>query len=246
MNPPSDELLTDFMAGFYGYGNPRARWWFIGQEEGGAGSRPELSAHLEAWRDRGRKEFEDLEEFQTSKGVHKYFGTTPTFHPYWGRIARVLVCARGEARAPTLGRVLEVQGMEVGRASSTTCLAELLPLPKPNRTSWNYAEFSNLPSLADGDSYMDEVGAWRAAALRRRIEEVEPEAVFFGSTGAEFMPYWELIAGGPLERRRLMPRRFISLRRGRTIFVAMQNPSGSWPPNTYLEEIGRIVSEMRA
>jgi len=60
------------------------------------------------------------------------------------------------------------------------------------------------------------------------------------------MPFWESIADGAMERRKLMPRRYVSVRRDGTVFVAMQNPSGARPPHRYLEEVGRIVSVLRA
>jgi len=42
----NDEILEAFISGFYGCGNPGARLWFVGMEEGGGGSREQIARRL--------------------------------------------------------------------------------------------------------------------------------------------------------------------------------------------------------
>jgi hypothetical protein len=58
-----DQLLLDFMNAFYGYGNYKAPYWFIGMEEGGGDSFEEVTKRLSVWDRRGRRELEDAAEY---------------------------------------------------------------------------------------------------------------------------------------------------------------------------------------
>ena len=78
-----DALVTSFMSGFYGYGSYSANYWFVGMEEGGAGSAEEIVTHLEHWDRRGREELEDLRDFQVTKGNVDYFTGTPKLQGTW-------------------------------------------------------------------------------------------------------------------------------------------------------------------
>jgi hypothetical protein len=55
-----DQLLSEFVQNFYGYGNYSGQFWFIGMEEGGGNSFSEINTRLAVWANRGRNELEDL------------------------------------------------------------------------------------------------------------------------------------------------------------------------------------------
>ena len=44
----NDQLLTEFFQNFYGYGNYRGQFWFIGMEEGSGNSFSEINTRLSA------------------------------------------------------------------------------------------------------------------------------------------------------------------------------------------------------
>ncbi|MFL7892770.1 MAG: hypothetical protein AB8I56_11970, partial [Anaerolineales bacterium] len=64
----NDTLLEDFINRFFGYGNFKGKYWFIGMEEGGGNSLEEINRRLDAWDMRGRREVEDVADY------HRAFG----------------------------------------------------------------------------------------------------------------------------------------------------------------------------
>ncbi len=55
MHKFDDELLSDFINGFWGYGSNNAQFWFVGMEEGGGNTFEELQIRFTEWNERGRK-----------------------------------------------------------------------------------------------------------------------------------------------------------------------------------------------
>jgi hypothetical protein len=70
-------LLNDYMKVFYGYGSWKAKYWFVGIEEGGGKTFEEVTRRLDTWDRRGRRDIEDIREFhgqaQSWRLVRKYF-----------------------------------------------------------------------------------------------------------------------------------------------------------------------------
>ncbi len=63
MNKISPELVKDFIANFYGYGNLKSKYWFISLEEGGGKEEKEVIERIESWNLRGEKTVEDCKSF---------------------------------------------------------------------------------------------------------------------------------------------------------------------------------------
>ena len=61
-----DKTVEDFMTTFYGYGEPKGGYWFVGKEEGDSGSINENISRILQWKRRGKKAFEDFKRFSPS------------------------------------------------------------------------------------------------------------------------------------------------------------------------------------
>lgn len=72
-----DHLLTEFMNKFYGYGNFATPYWFIGMEEGGGDSFEEVAQRLTVWKQRGRRELEDVADYHMALGITHPFDAKP-------------------------------------------------------------------------------------------------------------------------------------------------------------------------
>ena len=68
-----DQLLQDFMNGFYGYGNYSGGYWFVGMEEGGGNSFENIDKRLKDWDRRDRCEIEDIADYHAEIGAGQYF-----------------------------------------------------------------------------------------------------------------------------------------------------------------------------
>jgi hypothetical protein len=153
-----DQLLDSFAHTFYGYGDYKASYWFIGMEEGGASSRQEIESRLSVW-DRHRKpELEDIAVFHNEIGYRRYFEKRPPLQNAWNKLIRILLSAEGKLlREKTdVARtelVREYQRTSLGRRGGQSCLLELLPLPSKSISDWLYAEHTTLDYCANRDVY---------------------------------------------------------------------------------------------
>jgi hypothetical protein len=74
---------------------------------------------------------------------------------------------------------------------------ELLPLPSPRTSAWEYNKWSTLPFLAKREAYHHSILPQRSAYLRKQILENEPEFVIFYGIG--YSSYWQDIVGKEVE-----------------------------------------------
>ncbi len=76
-----DELLTDYMDTFFGYGNYEGRYWFIGMEEGGGNSFDDVNHRLSTWKEMGRNELHDVVGQNRATDLPKWFGEKARLQP---------------------------------------------------------------------------------------------------------------------------------------------------------------------
>ena len=90
-----DELLDTFAHTFYGYGNYKGAYWFIGMEEGG-GSFEDVVTRLSVWDHHGRLELEDVALFHNEIGYGSYFTKRPRLQQTWNKLIRIVLSAEGK------------------------------------------------------------------------------------------------------------------------------------------------------
>jgi hypothetical protein len=111
----NSNLLKSYMETFFGYGDLRAPYWYIGMEEGGESS--EISQRLNAWDALGRRELEDLLDFHTKARIgQEFFGKHAKRQATWWQLIRMTLAAEGRPleneevrsyQAERLGRTTE-------------------------------------------------------------------------------------------------------------------------------------------
>lgn len=230
-----DQLLEAFIRGFYGYGNYLAPLWFIGMEEGGGNSHPEVIERLAAWDRRGRKELENVAEYHRAIGMSFLFDDRPPLQKTWKQLIRIALTAHGQTCDAETMR--EFQKSRLGTENGETCLLELLPLPSPSIAVWLYGEHSALPYLINRETYQRHVANLRIARLQERIVHYQPQAVVF--YGLKYLAGWEQIAG--VEFREKSEGVAVSSN-GRTLFIAARHPVAMGVTNEYFQWIGKIIA----
>ncbi|MBY5988543.1 hypothetical protein [Roseovarius atlanticus] len=190
-------LLLEYAANFYGYGDLSAPIWFIGMEEGGGG-KDTVEKRLEAWERRGRRAVEDLADYHEAMGVgHLTTGKNVKLQSTWAKLIYFQMSAEGAK--PDREAVRDFQASTWGRDSSKTCLLELMPLPKRKASCWQYDEWTDIPELWSRELYFAHFAATRAQGLKTLIQENKPKIiVFYGKSGG-FSCHWPWIAGVKLE-----------------------------------------------
>jgi hypothetical protein len=243
-----DELLEEFMHGFFGYGSFVAPFWFIGMEEGGGTSHDEIAARLNAWKQRGKRALEDLPAYHDAfaamlpedkrKSITKFFGEEPSLQATWKRIIRVLFAATGiDTNEDNIGAF---QRNGLGRQSGNTCVAELLPLPSPSSDRWDfYSEQSSIPYLANRDAYSERLRPERIRYLREKIREGKPKAVIF--YGIKYLRWWREIANTKFTREGIFS--LHTAVANSILFVVMLHPTPSRGAlsDDYFDQVGKAV-----
>lgn len=235
-----DTLVASFMSGFYGYGSHLADYWFVGMEEGGASSADEIVTHLEHWDHRGRKELEDLRDFQVTKGNVRYFIDTPRLQCTWAGLIRIALAVEGVVEA-SVAEVKTYQANKLGREHGNTCLLELLPLPSPSTKHWLYSDLSSLSFLYDRETYRNHVVEQRATHIRGLIADHRPRAVIFYGVNQWYIRWWNMIAGLEFQKSAMHGEAVYTARDAGTAFVIMKHPA-SYVRNRYFQQIGEFLA----
>jgi hypothetical protein len=223
------------MQRFVGFGALEADLWFVGMEQGGGQDLHELARRLEAWQSLGSSEVADLRAYCELLDERRWHGAQAKIQPTLGKMARVVLAARGENPSPAAVR--DYQSQHLGRAGGETLVAELFPLPSQTLGHWIYGECSALPYLRTRQAYLTEVGPKREALLRECIDLYAPRAVVF--LGWSYMADWQRLLEVPLELRE-GPRAAIG-RRGKTVCIVSLHPTSYGVTNEYFAQVGKIL-----
>jgi hypothetical protein len=234
-----NEMLTEYMEKFYGYGSYRGQYWFVGKEEGGGKTQEENLSRILKWDKRGRPEVDDI----TGDGQHihasRYFGTKAKIQKTWGKLIRVLLAV--DRDAVTTHDVREYQRHKLGRENGQTCLLELLPLPSPSTGTWIWRAQETLPQLQSRELYKTHYARTRAQHIAARLAEYQPSVVVFYSTDWWYRQWWHLIAGVRFSEVVSSFGSFYTSRNEHTIFVIMQHPTAWGLKNEYFDAAGYYI-----
>lgn len=229
------QLLQTFMSSFYGYGSWRAKYWFIGMEEGGGDSEEEIDRRVMTWQLRGSQPLEDMHTYHADIGVTRHSGPDAKIQRTWGKLVRVVLAAEGmESNRES---VRKYQSAQLGSATGETLLIELLPLPSPSTGHWLFSS-AGIPDLATRDRYRAVMTPRRSDAIRSRIDDGHPANVIF--YGLDYRAHWESIS-----RQQFAPvadQRFLVAEAPSTRFVIAPHPVARGATNADFEAIGRWIA----
>ena len=193
------ELLQDFMNNFFGYGNLKSDFWFIGMEEGGGNTPEEITSRLEVWERSQKPTVLDICEFHreitNDKGKnfgYLFNGVKSKYQRTWGGIIKILLNYYGD-QSPGINVVKEFQSSQLGRHDSNNCLLEVFPLPSKGVNNFDYPKWTN-NYLTSRTTYKAGMKELRVRRLKNLIKENKPSVVVFLSSSPEYMRYWSLIS----------------------------------------------------
>lgn len=165
-NKPLTSTQIDRLRNFKGYGNPKGGFWFIGMEEGAGGSIDELEM-----RAREFQEIEDLDRAQ--KLINPHVDRRKLQTSTWTSMCRIVGHLAGDKQWHEVSHVREYQALRLGRLDGETFLTEVLPLPKPGRSSWPFGELWDTE-----DAYVEAVLGDRLEMLSQLHSESKPRYTF--------------------------------------------------------------------
>jgi hypothetical protein len=229
-----ERLLCSFMETFFGYGNLRGDYWFIGVEEGGGATVEEIAERLRIWNSHGANTTEDLNAFCQELGANfpqiaKFFPPKSSLQNTWGALIRVLIMVRGgTVESASNGKALSrFQVTDFCRQNSDHCNLNLLPLPCPStkKQDWKYDDWSSLPDLKERTAYAESWESRRVEMLCNLIAHHAPKlVVFYGNSSDADRRKLEQICATPLTAFCESPYLFGAKMR-ETTFVSMPHPA---------------------
>ena len=188
---PNQEILSEFMNSFLGYGDFDADTWFIGMEEGGGNSLKEIETRIGTWKNRGKRALEDCAEYHHEIGQGHWFTPVGAAQPTWDWLMRAQLMSEGKPYDIAASKTMQRERWL--RHGSRTCGLELLPLPSPNINVWSYNQFSDHPILHDRARYSAAILPTRKAKIKSAIHEHKPRNVVFYGKG--YLAHWQEIVG---------------------------------------------------
>ncbi|MEH2091134.1 hypothetical protein [Nostoc sp.] len=231
----NDELLKKRVDVFYGYGNYKGNYWFIGMEERGEDFQ-DINKRINIWSNRGKYEIDDIAEYHIDMGTWD-----ERIQPTWNKLIRIVLSAK-EKENIDLENVRKYQINELGRKDKETCLLELFPLPSRSLNDWIFnPPHTQLSFLSNRGTYEKYCLEKRINYISQRIKEHQPKAVVFYGVGYE--PYWRKITEKitDVEFSRISEG-FLICRSIKTVFVMAKHPVSRGLTNEYFHNIGRSIS----
>ncbi len=233
-------LLRDYIATFNGYGDYRAKYWFVGMEEGGGGTLEEITRRFASWDRHGRGELSDLISHHEDSDLSHFTSSYGKLQTTWSQLIRIVLASEGQ---PTDNDTVRAyQHSKLGRIGGETCLLELMPLPCPDSGTWLYGQYSSLPELRSRSEYMERYAASRTRRLRRRVEEYKPPVVVFYSLS--YIKWWRQIAGVDLKPVLIGGVKSFSGGNEHTGFVVVPQPAYRMKGkgNDYYVQVGKAIA----
>ena len=234
----NNNLLDDFARNFLGYGNLSAPIWFVGMEEGGGNTKPEIAARLDQWVAHDRAPVVDIRSFgddpELADHARWFAGEKPPLQSTWKQLIRIQLAR--QSRPSMIDDVRRYQRDELGAADGADCLLELLPLPSPGVADWHYPDWSDLEWLATRDTYREHLLLRRIEAIRGLLTDHKPEFVVF--YGISYLDHWSAITGFCFpDSTGYTPR----IEADHTTFVVAPHPAAFGAKNTLFARIGQSL-----
>ena len=230
-----DALLTEYASKFFGFGTWDAKIWFIGIEEAGGSREQDILARLAAWKQNRKPDLADAPAFYPASGQNDWHGDNAKPQATWKQLIRILLVARG--RRDTDDGILEYQRFQFGSVAGRECLAELLPLPSPGSSAWNYRQWSNVPWLQSRCLYQNHLVLQRALGLQQKLEAHHPKVVIFYSS--TWHRIWATISRGVWSQA--IKGKLMGWDCGGTSFYVTRHPRAE--SDEYFRQIGEFLNK---
>jgi hypothetical protein len=173
------DLIKDYCLGFYGYGDLRTNYWFVGMEEGGTNSITDFyNNDVLVWAN-DRKEIIDLEKGISAVAKINYFSPGAKIGRTWGRLIRIVLSIENKSIDNEAIRKFQIE--KLGKLGGNNSLIELLPLPHKSFSDWMFRDLE-IDCLKTRETYLEFYLSKRIKRIKEMITEHKPKAIIFYST----------------------------------------------------------------
>ncbi len=229
-----EQLLSPFMDTYFGYGNLKSDFWYVGMEEGGDTSEDRIHEMLNHWRENG--------QYQTKTLKHG----RSTLQKTWEKLIKIHLSSKQEGN-PSIEEVRQYHQDQLGQESD--CLVELFPLPSPGMKKWSYKNWklNEINFLDSRKNYRQKLGPTRVETLKQLIAEHRPKVVLF--YGKQYQSYWNQITSVQTEEWKLFDQLKFPVmihQTAFTLYVSIAHVGGArGVTNQFLYDVGKLIKEHR-
>jgi len=223
----STEILKEYIATFYGYGNwVTSKFWFIGIEEGGGNKIENVEKRLESWELLGKHDLIDCYDHHWKMNSYTEQSIKKPHSRTWTRL--ILTKLSFQSKNTNTADVLNLQLTDWGNLLSDNLLIELFPLPSPGVKDWFYPDWVDLTSdlsfLKCRDSYKETVVSNRVKNIKAKVEQHKPSVVLF--YGKSQQDHWnDIIGTTDLKMITLSGHTIRHIYSNKTLFIQCPQPS---------------------
>lgn len=232
------DLLNEYAHTFYGYGNTLSPYWFIGMEEGGGLNLTEIRHRISAWNELGKCAVADLAKFHIKAGMEGLVINPQKTQKTWKGLIDILQTIHGGERINNV----QYQACHLGRQDGTSCLLELLPLPRRTMRDNIYENCRKHGHICNTPEYRKHFFKIRKKKMTQMINEYKPRLVLF--YGTTYLQHWQKVAGTQFTESQtgiyLGQQRAI---KDQTLFAMIKHPV-SWGLNSnYCSTAGEVIAK---
>ncbi len=238
------DILTEYINNFYGYGQWKADFWFVGIEEGGGDCVENIENRLDSWSKLGNTDLIDCYDHHRNTRTFRDTNKTKLHTQTWTKL--IITMLNIVNKEHNKNEIINVQLKQWGIKSSNNLLIELLPLSSPGIGIWHYSKWVNLNSnlffLKDRKSYERYIIPQRIKYIKSQIALFQPKLVlFYGSSRKQ---EWDKIIGQTIVNQEFIGRYKIYIYKiEQTLFVQCPQPNYVRPYYFWIA-LGKRISEL--
>ncbi len=230
----SKQLLSEFMDGFFGYGNLSSPYWFIGKEEGGGKDLDENCRRILTWEYFSKPATVDLIDY------HFKLGFTDkqllNIQPTWTKLIQILLIMEGKEDSKETRRYY--QRNNLGRIHGKNCCLELLPMASRSTGLWLWGNIFR--------EYFSSVVSNRIKSLKMLINQHKPELVVFYSSQNDYIQKWNEIVNIKdwqwVQLSKVM--KYGWIKRDSSLYVITTHPTMKGITNMDFPEVGKFIKQI--
>ncbi len=233
------------MNGFFGYGNLKAPYWFIGKEEGGGKDLEENFRRILTWEYFGKPTTVDMIDYHiklgfTDKQLNNIQAT-------WTKLVQILLTMEGKEGSKEERR--SYQRNHLGRLKGNNCCLELMPMASRSTGLWLWESiFRDYFDQNNREAYLTTTVPMRITKLKTLIKQYAPRLVLFYSTQKDYVERWEEVAGGKdwqwIQLSKVM--KYGWYKQGSTLYVITTHPTMKGITNDDFPIVGRLIKNTLA
>lgn len=236
----SKELLSDFMNGFFGYGNLNSPYWFIGKEEGGGRDLDENFRRILTWEHFGKPTTIDIIDYHLKLGFSEKI--LSNIQPTWTKLIQILLTIEGREGTKEERRVF--QRNQLGRINGTNCCLELMPMASRSTSLWLWKDiFRDYFQIPNRKVYFQSTVPKRIIKLKELIKKYKPKLVLFYSTQRDYLPYWQEIIENDnwtsIQLSQYM--KYCWIKQDSTLYIATTHPTMKGITGSDFLKVGKFI-----